>query len=65
MVVALFEAVAGTGSAAATTYTALGDSYAAGPLIPNQSLNPLGCFRSDHNYAHLAASAKRAPASSR
>jgi hypothetical protein len=34
---------------------ALGDSYAAGPLIPNQLLNPVGCLRSDHNYAHLAA----------
>ena len=44
--------------ASAATYTALGDSYAAGPLIPNQSLNPLGCLRSDHNYAHLTASAK-------
>jgi lysophospholipase L1-like esterase len=40
--------------ARAANYTALGDSYAAGPLIPNQSLNPLGCLRSDHNYAHLA-----------
>jgi hypothetical protein len=46
------------GSASAATYTSLGDSYAAGPLIPNQSLNPLGCLRSDHNYAHLAAAAK-------
>jgi len=52
---ALLGAAAG---ASAATYTALGDSYAAGPLIPNQSLNPLGCFRSDHNYAHLTASAK-------
>jgi len=34
-------------------YVALGDSYTAGPLIPNQSLNPLGCLRSDHNYPHL------------
>src|ERR1700712_1556811 len=57
VVMALFGAVAAA-SAAATTYTALGDSYAAGPLIPNQSLNPLGCFRSDHNYAPLTASAK-------
>src|ERR1700760_4871890 len=56
-VMALFGAVAAA-NAGAATYTALGDSYAAGPLIPNQSLNPLGCFRSDHNYAHLAASAK-------
>ncbi len=55
--VALLAAVAAA-SAGATTYTALGDSYAAGPLIPNQSLNPLGCLRSDHNYAHLTAAAK-------
>jgi hypothetical protein len=46
------------GQVAGTTYVALGDSYAAGPLIPNQSLNPLGCLRSDHNYAHLTATAK-------
>lgn len=32
-------------------YVALGDSYASGPFIPNQSLNPIGCARSDHNYA--------------
>src|ERR1700742_1189991 len=57
VVMALFGAVAAA-NAGAVTYTALGDSYAAGPLIPNQSLNPLGCFRSDHNYAHLTASAK-------
>lgn len=56
-VMALFGVVAAA-SAGAATYTALGDSYAAGPLIPNQSLNPLGCLRSDHNYAHLTASAK-------
>jgi hypothetical protein len=56
-VMALFGALA-AGSAGAATYAALGDSYAAGPLIPNQSLNPLGCLRSDHNYAHLTASAK-------
>jgi GDSL-like lipase/acylhydrolase family protein len=55
-VMAMF-AVAAAGASAAT-YTALGDSYAAGPLIPNQSLNPLGCLRSDHNYAHLTAAAK-------
>src|SRR5689334_7687829 len=35
-------------------YVALGDSYAAGPLIPLQ-LPPYGCLKSDHNYAHLAA----------
>jgi lysophospholipase L1-like esterase len=49
---------AGAAGASAATYTSLGDSYAAGPLIPNQSLNPLGCLRSDHNYAHLTAAAK-------
>lgn len=44
-----------TGSAASAAptfqrYVALGDSYASGPLIPNQSLHPIGCVRSDHNY---------------
>jgi lysophospholipase L1-like esterase len=42
-------------AAPAAQLVGLGDSYAAGPLIPNQSLNPLGCLRSDRNYAHLAA----------
>jgi hypothetical protein len=42
-------------AAAAADWVGLGDSYAAGPLIPNQSLSPLGCLRSDHNFAHLAA----------
>jgi GDSL-like Lipase/Acylhydrolase family len=55
VVMALFGAAAAA-SAGAANYTALGDSYASGPLIPNQSLNPLGCLRSDHNYAHLTAS---------
>ena len=31
-------------------YVALGDSYTAGPLIPNQVSAPLKCARSDHNY---------------
>ncbi|WP_236793671.1 SGNH/GDSL hydrolase family protein [Amycolatopsis sp. GM8] len=36
-------------------YVALGDSYTAGPLIPLQRLDPLGCFRSTLNYpAQLA-----------
>jgi lysophospholipase L1-like esterase len=38
---------------AAPRYTALGDSYAAGPLIPLQ-LPPFGCLKSSSNYAHLA-----------
>ena len=35
------------------TYVALGDSYTAGPLILNQSLEPLGCLRSDRNYPRV------------
>lgn len=46
-------AVAAT-AARAANYVALGDSYAAGPFIPNPVL-PLGCLKSDHNYAHVAA----------
>jgi hypothetical protein len=41
-------------AARAANYVALGDSYAAGPLIPNPVL-PLGCLKSDHNYPHVAA----------
>ena len=47
----------GAAGASAANWAGLGDSYAAGPLIPNQQLNPLGCLRSDHNFAHLAAAA--------
>jgi hypothetical protein len=53
-VVLLAAFVALTSAAQAANYVALGDSYAAGPLIPNQ-ISPLGCLKSDHNYAHLAA----------
>jgi len=42
------------------TYVALGDSYTAGPLIPNQSLSPLGCLRSDKNYPSVARTQVRA-----
>jgi lysophospholipase L1-like esterase len=41
-------------SAGAATWVGLGDSYAAGPVIPNQ-IPPYGCLKSDHNFAHLAA----------
>lgn len=58
LVVVAMAMLGAAAGASAATYTALGDSYAAGPLIPNQSLNPLGCLRSDHNYAHVAAAAK-------
>jgi lysophospholipase L1-like esterase len=46
---------AGAGGAAAQSWSALGDSFTAGPLIPNQLLNPIGCLRSDRNYPHQAA----------
>jgi lysophospholipase L1-like esterase len=56
LVVASASLTLGAAAAApAAQLVGLGDSYAAGPLIPNQSLNPLGCLRSDRNYAHLAA----------
>jgi lysophospholipase L1-like esterase len=38
-------------------YVALGDSYTAAPLVPNQVGMPLGCARSDHNYPSLVARA--------
>jgi lysophospholipase L1-like esterase len=40
-----------------SSYAALGDSFTAGPLIPNQLNDPIGCLRSDHNYPHLVAAA--------
>lgn len=52
--VALAALAALASAARAANYVALGDSYAAGPIIPNQ-ISPLGCLKSDHNYAHLAA----------
>ena len=36
---------------------ALGDSYAAGPLVPLHHEQPWGCLRSDQNYAHQLARA--------
>ena len=47
----------GAAGASAANWAGLGDSYAAGPLIPDQQLDPLGCLRSNHNFAHLAAAA--------
>jgi hypothetical protein len=54
LAIAALLAVLAAASAQAANYVALGDSYAAGPLILNPVL-PLGCLKSDHNYAHLAA----------
>jgi lysophospholipase L1-like esterase len=45
----------GAGAAgAASNYVALGDSYAAGPLIP-VPVPPYGCLKSSSNYANLVA----------
>jgi hypothetical protein len=41
-------------ASAATEYVSLGDSYAAGPLIPLQ-VPPFGCLKSNNNYSHLAS----------
>jgi lysophospholipase L1-like esterase len=38
------------------SYVALGDSYASGPGIPDQTGLPAGCARSNHNYPALLAS---------
>jgi lysophospholipase L1-like esterase len=38
-------------------YVALGDSYAAGPLIPVQRIDPIGCERSTNNYPSRLAAA--------
>src|SRR3954465_15803920 len=62
LVVALLAALALAAPAAGADpgYVALGDSYAAGPLIPAQ-LPPFGCLKSSSNYAHLAAPQMRLP----
>jgi lysophospholipase L1-like esterase len=36
-------------------YVALGDSYAAGPLVPIPTGEPAGCLRSDRNYPSVVA----------
>ena len=42
------------GAATPREYVSLGDSYAAGPLIPLQ-IPPFGCLKSNNNYSHLTA----------
>src|SRR3954452_12891244 len=54
LVAALMIALSATAAQAADEYVALGDSYAAGPIIPAQ-LPPFGCLKSSNNYGHLAA----------
>ena len=46
VVVASLLVLAVAPAARAADWVGLGDSFAAGPLIPNQSLSPLGCLRS-------------------
>lgn len=58
--VALPIATAGTAAAdpdqgSVQRYVALGDSYAAGPLVPIPTGEPAGCLRSDHNYPSVVA----------
>ncbi len=43
-----------TAGTAQAQYVALGDSYTAGPLIPNPVL-PIGCLKSSNNYPRLTA----------
>jgi lysophospholipase L1-like esterase len=43
------------------SYVALGDSYASGPGIPDQTGLPAGCARSNHNYPSMIASWLRIP----
>lgn len=53
-VLALTAAPADAGPAY-PTYVALGDSYAAGPLVPFPVGRPAACLRSDRNYPSVAA----------
>jgi hypothetical protein len=54
---ALIPVTATAADGAGATYVSLGDSYVSGPLIPNQSLDPLGCLRSSADYPADAAAA--------
>jgi lysophospholipase L1-like esterase len=49
-------------TAATGPYVALGDSYTAGPFVPNQVGRPIGCARSDRNYPSLVAAVMRVTA---
>lgn len=55
LVASLAHPAAAQPGAGVTRYVALGDSYTAGPGIPNQTADSAGCGRSDHNYPHLVA----------
>ena len=51
--VAAFALLAPSASAATGNFVALGDSYAAGPIIPVQ-VEPYGCLKSNNNYGNIA-----------
>jgi len=52
----LAAAVPGAANASTTVrYVSLGDSYTAGPVIPDPTGVPLGCLRSTHNYPTLTS----------
>ena len=54
VVAALAALAAFSGVARGAGYVALGDSYTAGPLIPNP-VPPYGCLKSSNNFPHLTA----------
>jgi hypothetical protein len=45
----------------ATTYVALGDSFAAGPVTGTHTQEVPGCLQSDHNYPHLVGATLSLP----
>ena len=49
-------------ASAAKRYVGLGDSYAAGPVIPLQ-IQPYGCLKSNNNYIHMVQRARPFPES--
>jgi lysophospholipase L1-like esterase len=53
LLAALLTTAFGAANAQAYEYVALGDSYAAGPIIPAQ-VPPFGCLKSNNNYGNLA-----------
>ncbi len=47
--------LAPSGASGPPRYVSLGDSYTAGPLVPDQTGSPAGCLRSTHSYPFLVA----------
>lgn len=54
LVASMLVSLGAFAGSAGANYVALGDSYTAGPLIPNPVL-PLGCLKSSNNYPRLTA----------